>query len=312
MTKARICVIGSLNMDLVVQTPHLPAPGQTILGGPFQTIPGGKGANQAVAAARAGAQVTMIGCVGSDSYGTMLRTALEAEGIDTSHVQARQDMASGVALIAVAPDGQNTIIVAPGANATLTPADIDRYEETIRASQVVLLQLEIPLPAVERAIMLASTAGVQVILNPAPAQSLPDALLRHVDFLVPNETEAATLTGITPDSWSTAADAARILAAKGVGHTVITLGSRGALLFQDEHVVQQPAFPVQAIDATAAGDAFVGAFGVALADGKSPQDALRWGAAAGAIAATQIGAQPSLPSRVAIEECIATATPTEG
>ena len=292
-------------MDLVVQTPSLPVPGQTLLGGPFATFPGGKGANQAVAAARAGAQVAMVGCVGGDSYGPILRGGLETEGIDTRHVVVQSGLASGVALIAVAPDGQNTIIVAPGANAALSVELIEQAAEVIRGADALLLQLEVPLPAIMRAAALAREAGTIVILNPAPAQPLPPEVLASADFVVPNETEAEALSGIAPDDWAAAEQAARALVAGNDGSAVITLGARGALLFDASQPVRQPPFPVDVVDATAAGDAFLGAFAVALAEGRHARDAVRRGAAAGALAAAHAGAQPSLPSRDALEQFLA-------
>jgi ribokinase len=300
MTQSRVCVVGSINLDLVVQTPALPTPGQTIIGGPFATFGGGKGANQAVAAARAGAHTTLIGCVGSDNYGIGLRAALSND-IDTSQIVEREGVASGVALITVAPDGQNTIVVASGANATLSPADVDRALHAIAEADVLLLQLEVPLETSLHAATLARAAGTTVILNPAPAQALSDQLLQLVDVLVPNETEAGILSGIEPHDWDSAQAAAERLRGRGPATVIITLGSRGALLVQQDGARRVPAFNVQAIDATAAGDAFVGALAVALAEGKLLPEALRWGSAAGALAATQTGAQPSLPSRARIE-----------
>ena len=304
MAQPRICVVGSLNMDLVVQTSVLPAPGQTVLGGPFATFPGGQGANQAVAAARAGAHVAMVGCVGNDSAGEALRAGLAAEGIDTGQVLVRDGVASGVALIAVAPDGQNTIIVAPGANATLAVDDITRAAETIRSADVLLLQLEVPLPASVHAAIIAREASTRVILNPAPAQQLLESVLASADFVVPNETEAAALAGITPVDWGSAEEAALELQRLGARSVVVTLGSRGALLCHEGRMHRQLAYPVQAIDATAAGDAFLGAFAVALAGGLPAHEALRWGAAAGALATTKAGAQPSLPSGDAIRSLL--------
>ncbi len=302
---SKICVVGSINMDLVVQTPLLPAAGQTVLGGPFQTFPGGKGANQAVAADRAGARVSMVGCLGDDAYSDTLRAGLEREGIDTSGVLRRGGIASGVALIAVAPDGQNTIIVAGGSNATLTEEDIDRAASLIEDADALLLQLEVPLAAVARAATIARAAGTRVILNPAPAQPLPAELLANSDFVVPNETEAAMLTEIMPTDWDSAERAAERLVERGARGAVITLGSRGALLWHDGKAYRQPAFPVRAIDATAAGDSFVGAFAVALAEGRPAAEALRWGVAAGALATTVVGAQPSLARREALEGVLA-------
>lgn len=301
MQQPTICVVGSINMDLVVRTPVLPAPGQTILGGPFNVFPGGKGANQAVAAARAGGRVAMVGCVGADANGATLRAGLSDEGIDASSVRTRVDAASGVALIAVDPAGQNTIIVAPGANATLTVADVEQAAAAIRESAVLLLQLEIPLPAVVAAAGIARAAGARVVLNPAPAAPLDDSVLALVDVLVPNETEAATLTGLRPDDWESAGRTARALQGRGPRSVVMTLGSRGALLLDEDRLARQQPFAVTAVDATAAGDAFVGALAVALAEGRSLGESVRRGAAAGALAATVAGAQPSLPRRAQIE-----------
>jgi ribokinase len=296
-------------MDLVVQTPVLPAPGQTVLGGPFATFPGGKGANQAVAAARAGAGVSMVGCLGDDAYAAVLRSGLEGEGIDVDNVLERQGVSSGVALIAVAPDGQNTIIVASGANAALAPEDVERAERAIADADALLLQLEVPLPAIARAAEIAREHATTVILNPAPAQPLPREILAAADFLIPNETEAASLAGVTPVDWETADAAARRLQEQGPPSVLITLGSRGALLRHAGQSHRQPAYNVTAIDATAAGDAFVGAFSVALAQGLPAREAVRFGAAAGALATTVAGAQPSLPLRAEIDRLIKAGRP---
>ena len=298
-----ICVVGSLNIDLVIRTPHLPAPGETVSGGPFATHPGGKGANQAVAAARLGAAVAMVGRGGGDAFGTRLLTELEEAGIDIRQVVTLPDMASGVALIAVEASGQNSIIIAPGANGALTLADVEAAGPIITAAQVLLLQLEIPLPAVQRAAELAHAAGTLVLLNPAPAQPLPAELPAQVDYLIPNEQEAALLLGeaVATDTDATVV-AQRLCTQTGVGSVVITLGAQGAVLAQAQTEPQfVPAHSVEVADTTAAGDAFVGAFAVALAEGRTPAEALRWGNAAGALAVTAAGAQPSLPTRSAIE-----------
>jgi len=299
-----ICVVGSLNMDLVIRTPHLPAPGETVSGGPFATHPGGKGANQAVAAARLGAAVAMVGRVGGDAFGARLRTELQEAGIDTRQVVTLPDVASGVALIAVETSGQNSIIIAPGANGALTPADVEVAGPIIAAARVLLLQLETPLPAVQRAAELAHAAGTLVLLNPAPAQPLPAELPAQVDYLIPNEQEAALLLGeaiaIATDA-DAAAAAQRLCTQTGVGGVVITLGAQGAVLAQAQTEPEfVPAHSVAVADTTAAGDAFVGAFAVALAEGRTPAEALRWGNAAGALAVTAVGAQPSLPTRNAV------------
>jgi ribokinase len=302
-----ICVVGSLNMDLVIRTPYLPAPGETVSGGPFATHPGGKGANQAVAAARLGAAVAMVGRVGGDAFGARLRTELEQAGIDTRQVCTLPEATSGVALIAVEAGGQNSIIIAPGANGELTPTDIEAASPTIRAARVLLLQLEIPLPAVQRAAELAHSAGTLVLLNPAPAQPLPADLLAQVDYLLPNEPEAALLLGADSLSDADAAVAAqRLCAQTGVGGVVMTLGAQGAVLAQAQTAPQSvPSHPVNVVDTTAAGDAFVGAFAVALAEGQTPTEALHRGTAAGALAVTHAGAQPSLPTRSAVAELLA-------
>ncbi len=309
MQQPMICVVGSVNMDLVVRTPALPAPGQTILGGPFNTFAGGKGANQAVAAARAGGRVTMIAHVGADAHGATLRAGLADEGIDVSSVETCSDAATGVALIAVDQAGQNTIIVAPGANATISAADVEQVAAVIRASAVLLLQLEVPLPAVIAAARIARATGTRVVLNPAPAVPLDDSVLALADVLVPNETEAATLTGLRPDDWASAERMARALQQCGPRSVIITLGSRGVLLLDEEHVMQQPPFAITAVDATAAGDAFIGALAVALAENRPLPEAVRWGAAAGALATTVAGAQPSLPRRAQIEALLASRLP---
>ena len=302
MSRAAICVVGSLNMDLVVRAPHLPQPGETLSGGPFATYPGGKGANQAVAAARLGCAVSMVGRVGDDDFGSALRGGMDHEGIDVNYVVTHTGVASGIALITVQQDGQNTIVIAPGANGELTPNDVDAATETIVAARVLVLQLESPLPTVQRAAELAHAAGVPVLLNPAPAQPLPAELLRSVDYLVPNEHETTLLLehlvqGLPKElHFDTKIKMLRSIA--GVKYVVATLGSQGAALVGDDdqlHVVSPHA--VTPIDATAAGDAFVGAFAVALAEGHSPTEALHWGNAAGAVAVTRAGAQPSLPTR---------------
>ncbi|MEI7645604.1 MAG: ribokinase [Chloroflexales bacterium] len=293
-----IVVVGSLNMDLVVRSPRLPRPGETLSGGPFSTYPGGKGANQAVASARLGAPTTMIGRVGADGFGQMLRIAAEVDGVDVAGVIDTPGMPSGVALITVENGGQNTIVIAPGANAALTPEDVQAVAHQIAAARVLLLQLEVPLPAVIRAAAIAHAAGVTVILNPAPAAvgRLPVELLANVDYLVPNETEAAVFldesSGVPPEVLARA-----VSTVCGVPNVIITLGAAGVAMFGPAGVTRMSAFPVQAIDATAAGDAFVGGFAVALSQGLAPADALRWGCAAGALAATRPGAQSSLPTR---------------
>ena len=287
-----IVVVGSINMDLVVRSPRLPAPGETILGAEFHMFPGGKGANQAVAAARLGAAVKLIGRVGTDAFGDALLQTLAQDKVELEHVARDPDMPTGVALITVDAAGQNTIVVVPGANGRLTPEDISLAEAAFVGASVLLLQLEIPLPAVERAIELAQRRHVRVVLNPAPACPLDAALLSRVDDLIPNQTELALLSGA-----GSTREAIEHLRGMGVRRIVVTLGEEGALVVEDGQEIHAPSHRVTVVDTTAAGDAFVGAFAVALSEGRSTREAAAWGTAAGALAVTRAGAQPSLPTR---------------
>lgn len=297
---AKVAVVGSINMDLVVRVPRFPLAGETILGGVFQTIPGGKGANQAVAARRLGAEVAMIGRVGGDAFGGVLRHNLVQEGISTERLTVDDGQATGVALITVEDSGENTIIVVPGANGRITTADIDAARPLITGADILLMQLEIPLEVVQYAAALAQAGGVTLILNAAPAQPLPPALLARVDYLIVNEVEAGLLAGTPP---AHPEDAARALQTLGAQAVVVTLGAEGSLLVsQDGTSVAAPSFAVRPVDTTAAGDAFAGAFAVGLAAGMAPEQTLRWGNAAGALAVTRAGAQPSLPTRLEVDE----------
>jgi ribokinase len=285
----------------VVRASHIPRPGETILGGDLHVVPGGKGANQAVAAARLGARVAMIGRVGSDSFAAILLDSLDAAGVDHTFVREDPQAASGAAMIVVEDSGQNSIVVAPGANMQLSPADIDAAEEAIAAAGVLLLQLEVPLQTVLHAVALGRAHGSRIVLNPAPAQPLPADLWPLLDVLVPNETEAALLTGIPVAGPADAAAAARMLQSWGARTVLLTLGENGALLAGAAGLKHFPAFEVTPVDTTAAGDAFVGALATALAEGRPLAEAIRWGNAAGALATTQLGAQTSLPTRPAVE-----------
>ncbi len=306
--RANIAVVGSLNMDLVVRSPRIPQPGETIIGSDFQTVSGGKGANQAVAAARLGGQVFMIGRVGTDTFAQTMLHNLRAAGVDHTFVTQDPAAATGVALITVDQAGQNTIVVAAGANMRLTPADVEAAAAVIAGAKVLLLQLEIPLETVTRAAEIARAHGVKVILNPAPvpAHPLPEKLLTLVDFIIPNETETSQLTGLPVGSQGEAEAAALALCKLGVGTVILTLGARGALLANTTETKLCPAFKVTPLDTTAAGDAFMGGFGVALAEGRPLVEAMRWGCAAGALAATRLGAQSSLPARAEVEQMLAT------
>jgi ribokinase len=305
---AHISVVGSLNMDLIARTSRFPQPGETIIGDEFHTAPGGKGANQAVAAARLGAQVSMVGRVGRDAFAESLLDNLAAAGVDYTFVVHDPQAATGVALIAVDDAGQNSIIVASGANVRLSPADVDGAEAAIAGADALLLQLESPLETVTRAAEVARAHGVPVILNPAPARSLPGALLALVDVLIPNESETALLTGLPVGDPAEAEAAAAALRTLGVGTVILTLGERGALLAREDGAEYFPAFEVTPVDTTAAGDAFVGGFAVALAEGRSLAEAVQWGNGAGALATTKLGAQPSLPTRQDLEGLLATGT----
>jgi ribokinase len=295
---ARVCVVGSANMDLVMRTSALPQPGQTVLGESFAAFPGGKGANQAIAAARTGVNVSFVGCVGDDAFAQTLRTCIEREGIDTSNLHTRPHTPSGVAAIAVAADGQNSIIIAPGANATLTPDDIIAATPRIVGARVLLLQLETPLETVLSAARIARDAGVLVVLNPAPARPLEPAVFELCDVLIPNESEASLLSGLAVHDPATAARAGKALLGQGARSVIITLGSQGAVWVTPESAVHVPAYPVLSIDTTAAGDALCGAYAAARASDVPPNDALYWGMAAGALTTTLAGAQPALPYRL--------------
>jgi ribokinase len=307
---ARVTVVGSLNMDLVIRSPRIPRPGETIIGGQLQTIPGGKGANQAVAASRLEAQVSMIGRVGHDAFGNQLLKNLEGDGIDHTFVLRDRQAATGVALIVVDDAGENSIVVAPGANMRLSPADVEAAEIAIINADALLLQLESPLDTVARAAQIARTFGITVLLNPAPACSVPARLLALVDVLVPNESEAALLTGMPVGDLAQAGAAARALQQSGVGMVILTLGKRGALLAHGTDTEIFPAFDIQPVDTTAAGDAFAAALAVALAEGRTAVEAVQWANAAGGLATTRLGAQSSLPTRRAVDELLATGSPT--
>lgn len=292
-----VTVIGSLNQDIVLSVPSIPRPGETLLASRLETHPGGKGGNQAVAAARAGARVRMIARVGDDDAGRRLLASLAREGIDALTCATLNGVPTGQAFIPVAANGENCIIVAPGANARLHPDDLDLSD--LHAA-VTILQLEIPLETVLHATRLARATGACVILNAAPAATLAPELLEGVNVLVVNETEAEALCGAPVNGLADAPGAARLLAAPGRA-VVITLGARGAYWLDGNLDGVQPAFPVEPVDTTAAGDAFVGALAVALAEGATLAGAVRRGCAAGAITATRRGAQPSLPSRAEID-----------
>lgn len=293
---AKVVVVGSLNMDLVTRASRLPRAGETLIGQSFSTVPGGKGANQAVASARLGAEVAMIGCVGSDAYGVQLRDALLAEGIDCQAV-SRVDGSSGVALIVVDDSSQNAIVIVAGSNGELTPASLQAADAVLQAADVIVCQLEVPLETVGYALKRGRELGKTVILNPAPASGpLPAQWYASIDYLIPNESEATALSGVAVDSLDSAKLAAAQLIKAGAAKVIITLGAQGAL-FSDGNRVEHLAAPnVKAVDTTAAGDTFVGGFAAALAHGKSEAEAIRFGQVAAALSVTRAGAQPSIPT----------------
>ena len=307
-----LVVVGSLNMDFVVAVDRLPAPGQTVLGRNFQMIPGGKGANQACAAARLGEKtiaVRMVGRVGYDVFADHLKASLSAAGVDVSAVHATRSEATGVALIAVDTAGQNSIVVASGANHALRGAEVEAMRSVFRGARFVLFQLESPIPTVAAALNLAREEGVQTMLDPAPAVALGPELLSNVDILTPNETEASILLGLPPGrvSRENAAPLARSLRERGPRAVVLKLGDQGCFYCDGSSEIFSPAFPVTAIDATAAGDTFNAALAVALAEERSVDEALRFANGAAAISVTRMGAQASVPARAEVEALLMSA-----
>jgi ribokinase len=294
---SRILVVGSSNTDMVIKTRHLPRPGETVLGGSFFMNPGGKGANQAVAIARLGGQIAFICKTGSDIFGHQSHQLFEEEGIDTSYVFSDSNSPSGVALITVDENAENCIVVASGANANLSPADLAKVEEAIDVADFVLLQLEIPIETVAFVAEMASAKNKKVILNPAPAQVLSNQLLQNLYIITPNETEAELISGIKISDQDSAEKAAKKIVELGVNHVIITLGSKGAFVYGDGVCEIVAARTVKAIDTTAAGDIFNGALVVALAENRSLIDAVQFACKAAAISVTRIGAQSSAPYR---------------
>lgn len=302
MEKKRILVIGSSNTDMTVRSATLPKPGETVLGGDFRMGPGGKGANQAVAARLLGGDVSFVCKLGRDMFGEGASKHYESCGLDTSKI-LWSDKPSGVALITVDSKAENSIVVASGANADVTVSDIDSVAEIIKSSGILLLQLEIPMDAVVRAAEIAFEAGVQVVLNPAPATSLPAELLKCVSILIPNETEASAISGIDINNFETAAAAAERLKGMGVREVIITMGSRGSVVC-DGDCTFVPAVKVNAVDTTAAGDTFCGGVCVALSEGKALSEAVKFATAASSIAVQRPGAQDSVPSRCEVDKLL--------
>jgi len=302
---SEIAVLGGINMDLVVAVPHIPRPGETVQGGEVRRFPGGKGANQAVAAARLASSVSLIGQVGQDHFGEELLASLCRENVGTGAVRQVADHPTGVALISVAADGQNAIVVAPGANMAWDGAAIAALAVHLAGCRVLVANLEVPTAVVREALACARRNGARVILNPAPYRAGDECLFAGVDVLVPNQIEAALFAGLKPErvtSWE--AVGAR-LGSLGPQHIVLTLAGDGALLLTKDETVRVQAFPVPVVDTTAAGDAFVGGLAVAVIEGRPLREAVQFGNACGALAVTQVGAQPSLPDRRAAETLLA-------
>lgn len=302
---AHIVVIGSSNTDMVVRVPRIPQPGETVLGGEFTMAAGGKGANQAVAAARAGGRVRFVARVGDDMFGGRALQGFGRDDIDVTHVRRDEGETSGVALIFVAADGQNSIAVAPGANGRLSPEDVREARRAIVSATVVVMSLETPIETVSAAAQIASSAGVPVILNPAPARELDAELLQRVSILTPNESEATLLTGVRVEGEDGAEYAARSLLSRGVDTVLITLGASGTFVASGEICERIPGYRVEPVDSTAAGDVFNGSLAVALAEKQPLMDAVRFANAAAALSVTRMGAQPSAPSRAEIQAFMA-------
>jgi ribokinase len=321
--KYDVLVIGSLNADLVVRAPHFPLPGETISGDDLQIIPGGKGANQAVAAARQGTSVAMLGCVGKDSFGPFLIESLKSNNVDTSHLRV-DESATGTAIIVVDSNGQNSIVLSAGANGKVSALDINALK---LEAKLLLLQLEIPLETVIHAAKWGKQKAMTVILNPAPARALPDELIANADYIIPNETELNLLTGVPVTDDVSAEKAAKVLLSRGAKNVIVTLGEKGALVVSSKQVTHVDAYKIDVVDTTAAGDAFIGGFASYLiktleSDSKlsdvhqHPQgtraaslqiiNAVKYANACGALAATKFGAQPSLPTKEDVEQFIST------
>lgn len=295
----KIIVVGSSNTDLIIKVSEIPRPGETLLGGKFMTFPGGKGANQAVAAARAGGDVVFIASVGDDSYGDEAIKGYKLDNINTENIKVCKGIPSGIAMITISDSGENAITVASGANAKLLPADLDEVEEPFQEADYMLIQLETPLETVQKAVELCAELDTRVILNPAPAADLSDMILEKVSIITPNETEAERLTGITVKDVPTASEAADALHKRGIEAVIITMGAMGAYLSDKTSGIRKmvPGFSVQAVDTTAAGDVFNGQLAVSLAEGKQLERAIVVAHAAAALSVQKLGAQSSIPRR---------------
>lgn len=299
-----IVVVGSSNTDMIIKVPRIPRPGETIIGGTFSIAAGGKGANQAVAAARAGGKVALVARVGDDMFGRQAIRGFKKDAINVRYVVMDKKAPSGVALIFVAADGENSIAVASGANNNLSPKDVRAARAVLKAAEIIVMQLETPLETVRAVARMAFRNRISFILNPAPARPLDDNLLKKVTLITPNETEAELLSGVRIKDDAGAERAAKVLAAKGVETVIITLGARGAYVHSERFTGIVPGFKVKAVDSTAAGDVFNGALAVSLAEGEALDRAVRFANAAAALSVTKLGAQPSAPRRAEIEKIL--------
>ena len=301
-SKPKVVVVGSFMMDLVVKAERRPRKGETLIGDEFGMFIGGKGTNQAIAAARLGAQVHMVGRLGTDLFGDMFISALDKDGINTQFIARDPEVGTGVGTPVIDAQGDNSIIIIPRANMRLSIEDVNKAEEAISEADVLLLQLEVPIPSSQRAAEIARVGGATVILNPAPARELPDDFLRYIDIITPNETETEMLTGVEVTDQSGAERAAKNLLDKGMSAVVLTLGERGALLLTQETTKAIPAYKVEVVDTTAAGDAFCGALATTIAKDEPLEQAVASANAAGAIAVTIMGAEPSMPAQQQLEQ----------
>jgi len=301
-SKPKVVVVGSFMMDLVVKAERRPRKGETLIGEEFGMFIGGKGTNQAIAAARLGAQVHMVGRLGTDLFGDMFISALDEDGINTQFIARDPEVGTGVGTPVIDAQGDNSIIIIPRANMRLSIDDVSQAEKAISEANVLLLQLEVPIPSSQRAAEIARAGGATVILNPAPAQELPDDFLRYIDIITPNETETEMLTGVEVTNQSGAEKAAKVLLDKGMSAIVLTLGERGALLLTQETTKAIPAYKVDVIDTTAAGDAFCGALATFIAKDEPLEQAVACANAAGGMAVTIMGAEPSMPTQQQLQQ----------
>ena len=302
--RPRIVVLGSINMDLVATTPALPQPGETVMGSSFATLPGGKGANQAVAAARLGADVRMIGRVGDDTFGPMLLASLEANGVHAEDVMTTSGTSSGVAVILLDNERQNYIVGIYGANMACDDVQLQAASRALEGADALLLQMEIPLDVSLEAAAIARRMGMRVIYDPAPPSELPDSAYAAFDIIAPNQSEAEVLTGVTVDGIDSAREAARVLRSRGARTAIVKLGEQGVVYASDDLAGHVPAFKVDAVDTVAAGDGFAGTLAVALAEGQALDHAVRFAAAAGALVVTKRGAQDAMPDRSEVERLL--------